>query len=273
MAQDPRKARLPAASGAAHDDFFARFDRDFRMFGCILSAISRREVPSNSNGVRVPEAHVRMSRCRPLALFSLATCLLMTALAPAPVSAGQVRLVNLEQMTERAARIFSGRCTSADVVFDPDLGADVIVATFRVERAIKGVTGRTATVRMPTAAVVSGASGDAREMGSPFRKGDEVVLFLYGESAQGMSAPVGLGQGHFKVLTDKQGRRHALNQFGNRNLLTGVRPEVRARLDAGAHPPGAQPSGAGGAATESGDLDPAALLDTVETLVAERSRR
>lgn len=223
-----------------------------------------------------------MSRSRPFAQFCLVASLLSTALAPTPASGGQARLVSLEQMTERAGRIFSGQCTGAEVVFDPNLGADVIVATFRVERAIKGVTGRTVTVRMPGAGVVSGASGAGADAAAPFRKGDEVILFLYGESPQGMSAPVGLGQGHFKVLTDKQGRKHALNQFGNRQLLTDVRPEVRARLGAGAHEPkvGAHQPGSGAPQPVAGadsrkddDLDPAALLDTVETLVAERSRR
>ena len=66
-----------------------------------------------------------MSRSRPFAQLCLAASLLSTALAPAPASAGQVRIVNLEQMTERAGRIFSGRCTGAEVVFDPNLGADV----------------------------------------------------------------------------------------------------------------------------------------------------
>ena len=208
-----------------------------------------------------------MRRLGVRAFLPLATLFLLTGLRAVPATAGQVRLVNLEVMTDRAARIFSGRCTGADVVHDPTLGADVIVATFRVERAIKGVTGRTVTVRMPGAALVNGASSDKREA-PPFRKGDEVVLFLYGESPLGMSAPVGLGQGHFKVLTDKQGHRHALNQFGNRQLLSGVRPEVRERLGAGPHPPTAQAD-----ILKNDDLDPAALLDTVEGIVAERGRR
>jgi hypothetical protein len=216
-----------------------------------------------------------MSRSRSLPLFRLATLLLLVGFAPAPASAGQVRLVNLEQMTDRAARIFSGRCTSAEVVFDQALHLEVVVATFRVERAIKGVTGGTVTVRMPGAAVVSGIAGDGRDAAAPFRKGDEVVLFLYGESAEGMSAPVGLGQGHFKILTDKQGHKHALNAFGNRRLLDDVRSEVRERLGADAHAPGVSAHGPGtGAGPARGDdLDPGALLDTVEALVAQRSRR
>jgi hypothetical protein len=198
----------------------------------------------------------------------LAVFLVLTSLVQGFASAGQVRLVNLEQMTERAARIFSGRCTSAQVVFDPALGQDVTLATFRVDRAIKGVTDRTVTVRMLGAAAVSGPSREGRDAASPFRKGEDVVLFLYGESARGLSAPVGLGQGHFRVVSDKQGRKHAVNEFGNRGLLSDLRPQTRVRLGRGPDRPedGATP-------TRDDVLDPAGLLDAAASLVAAAPRR
>jgi hypothetical protein len=173
-----------------------------------------------------------------------------------------VRLVDLEQMTQRAARIFSGRCIETRVVFDAALGRDVRVATFRVHRAVKGVTGDTVTVRT---LAVEGNDADAAAGVPVYRAGDEVVLFLYGESASGLSATVGLGQGRFRVLADKQGRSLALNDFGNRNLFTGLRPEARARLEA-------RSATAQRAATQRGDdLEPSVLLDAAEALAgAER---
>jgi hypothetical protein len=139
--------------------------------------------------------------------------------------ATQSRPLNLEQMTERAATIFAGRCTGVRAEHDRKLGLDVTVATFHVDRAIKGTTGRTVTVRMPW------VGESAIPAGVPsFARGDEVVLFLYGESASGMRAPVGLGQGRFRVVTDKQGRKMAINDFGNRNLMHG--PAERLSPDA-----------------------------------------
>lgn len=153
----------------------------------------------------------------------LGTLLLAFSWACGLAQATQVRLLDLEQMTDRAARIFAGRCLHTEVMFDDVVGARVTVATFQVQRAIKGVQGHTVTVRMLSTAAGPG-SLDAVDR---FRPGEEVVLFLYGDSALGLTAPVGLGQGRFQVVTDKQGHRRALNEIGNRNVLrrTGRGPE------------------------------------------------
>jgi hypothetical protein len=197
-------------------------------------------------------------------VHGLALFLSMSCLAPFALQASQVRLVNLEQMTQHAARIFAGRCAGATVVFDASLGRNVTVATFRVYRAVKGVTGKTVTVRMLDAEAVQGAPGDDPSSIATFRNGEEVILFLYGESAQGLTSPVGLGQGRFNIFTDKEGRKLALNHLGNKNLLKGLRPDALARLNAG----GGSSTG-GKTPRHSEDLDPTALLDAVETLVAK----
>jgi hypothetical protein len=167
------------------------------------------------------------------------------ALASSALEASQVRSLDLGQMTHRAARIFAGRCVSSKVVFDPVAGAEVTVATFRVDRAVKGVSGRTVTVRMSGASSDPG-SADAHSPVPIFSRGEEVVLFLYGESSLGLSAPVGLGQGRFEVITDKQGVKRAINAAGNENLTRGQGRGVR-----------------------QADLaDPRTLLDEVERMVA-----
>jgi hypothetical protein len=159
--------------------------------------------------------------------------------------ATQSRPLNLEEMTDRATTIFAGRCTHVRVEHDRSLGRDVTVATFHVDRAIKGATGSAITVRMPwvgESAIPAGVPSYAR--------GDEVVLFLYGESASGMRAPVGLGQGRFRVVTDKQGHKLAINDFGNRNLLHGVSASMRQRL--------------------AGSVTPNGLLDAADDLLKAR---
>jgi hypothetical protein len=175
---------------------------------------------------------------------------LVVTLFVTKASATQVRPLNIEEMTERATTIFAGRCLQVRVETDHTLGNDVTVATFRVERSIKGNAGNTITVRMPWANVASFPAGVPS-----FARGDDVVLFLYGESASGMRAPVGLGQGRFRIVTDKQGRRIAINDVGNRNLMHGVSAGTRQRLD-----------GVPGLSLE-GSLSPETLMDAVDGLL------
>lgn len=187
----------------------------------------------------------------------------LAILPPTPLlHASQVRLVDLEQMTQRAARIFSGRCIASRVEHDAALGGNVTVATFRVQRAIKGVSGSTVSVRM-----LAAPSAADEPAGVPsFREGEEVVLFLYGESATGLSAPVGLGQGRFRIFDDKQGRRLALNDFGNSKLMTGLRAEARARLEARGSATARR-----AAAQRRDEVDPTELLDSAEALLPQEA--
>ncbi len=147
--------------------------------------------------------------------------------------ASTVRPVNLEQMSDRAASIFSGRCVDVSYGTHPTLGVEVTLATFEVERSIKGDVGETVTVTLfggrPTAGNATAIIGRPN-----FAVGEDLVLFLYGESSAGLSSPVGLGQGKFNVFTDKQGNKIAVNEFGNKNLFRGMSTEAKGRLDSAA---------------------------------------
>ena len=73
--------------------------------------------------------------CRCLVtLVTVVACLL-----PSLSNASQVRPVNLEEMTERAETIFSGRCVQVRSMPDPQTGGTVTRATFEVHRVVKGV--------------------------------------------------------------------------------------------------------------------------------------
>ena len=160
----------------------------------------------------------QLGRC---ATVGVAVAALATVGGALPAAASQVRPVNLEQLTARAGLIFAGRCIASSAVQDPALEREITVATFEVERAVKGEAGAAVTIRM--------LGGD--EPGLPrFAVGEEVVLFLYGESVLGLTSPVGLGQGRFTVVRDKTGRRLAVNGLANRNLLRDLTPQARARL-------------------------------------------
>ena len=145
-----------------------------------------------------------------------------------PLEAATVRPVNLEEMTARAAAIFSGRCLAVRAVHDDALGAEVTVVTFRVDRAVKGDLGPTHTIRLLDGEH-PGDAGRGPAAPSEFHPGDEVVLFLYGESALGLSSPVGMGQGKFTVVEGKRGEKIALNALGNEGLWRGLSPAAAAR--------------------------------------------
>jgi hypothetical protein len=60
--------------------------------------------------------------------------------------------------------------------------------------------------------------------------GEDVVLFLYGDSGSGLTSPVGFGQGKFRIVKDKSGREIALNATGNRTLFRGLSKGAETRL-------------------------------------------
>lgn len=159
----------------------------------------------------------------PVALMRLAVIVaalaVVAAIAPA-TSASRVRPVNLEEMTDRAGRIVQGDCTAVEIVHDPELGADVSRVTLRVERSLKGDAGETLTFHM-----LAEATGLPR-----FVPGERVILFLYGESESGLTSPVGLGQGKFTIVEDKQGGEVALNGLGNDTLFQRLSADALTRM-------------------------------------------
>ena len=139
--------------------------------------------------------------------------------------ATQVRQLNIQEMTSRAARVFSGRCVAVHVERDAALGLDVTVAEFEVAHAAKGRVEPRAVVRM-----LGGGQGASIPGRTEFAPGEDVVLFLYGESRYGLTSPVGMGQGAFKVVTDKLGRKIALNEFDNGRLFDHLDPTAADRI-------------------------------------------
>lgn len=192
----------------------------------------------------------RTSRIAPLIL-------LCAGLASA-VDASLVRQVNLEEMTARADRIFSGRVV--EVRLDLDDERPVTTVTFEVDRVVKGDLEATVTLRMRGDRV---ADSPTRTLDRPaFRPGEEVVLFVYGDSRIGTTNPVGLYQGKFVVTEDKTGQRRAVNAHGNRGLLSNLSVEARERLELAPARVGERPR-----------LTPSDLLDHAERLAQRGGRR
>jgi len=123
--------------------------------------------------------------------------------------------INLFEMVRTADRIFWGRCLEAEAGREPSTGLPVTTYTFEVLRGIKGA--RTGTsIRFQQ--LSGGGTGAIRGL-PEFSRGQEILLFLYPDSKLGLTSPVGLVQGMFRV--GKGGRRDGtvLNRVGNSNLL------------------------------------------------------
>jgi len=146
------------------------------------------------------------------------------------VRAARARPLNLEEMTQHADRIFSGRCVNVRVARDPELDQTVTYVTFAPHRVEKGRLGGSVTIKLLGDQGLDGPRIAATEGVPAFRKGEEVVLFLYADSRRGLTSPVGFGQGKFIVIDGKDGRPLALNEFANERLLDNLSPAAGERL-------------------------------------------
>jgi hypothetical protein len=162
---------------------------------------------------------------RPVLLALLASLLIHPNLF-----ASQVRPLNLEEMVQRSGRIFSGRCVQVRVAEDPGTHQRATFVTFAVDRTVKGGGPPRVTIKILGEQGWPGKRETGIEGAPRYMEGEEVVLFLYGDSRSGFTSPVGFGQGKFSVVRDKNGQRLALNEFGNRGLLERLSPRAEERL-------------------------------------------
>ena len=146
--------------------------------------------------------------------FAALTVLLLSANSASGTS---VRLVNLSEMVRLADRVFLGKCLSVEEQSEPSLSLPVVEYVFEVRHGIKGVqTGEKVVFRQ----VQSGQTGAAGIPGVPsYRMGQEILLFLHPDSRLGLTSPVGLAQGVFRLETAREGEIGVLNGLENSNLM------------------------------------------------------
>ncbi len=142
--------------------------------------------------------------------------LLAIALSASLAFATQVRPVNLFKMVQLADRIFTGQCLKVEEGLDSATGLRMTTYTFRVNRGLKGVEdGQTLVFRQLQSTSKSALS----IIDMPrFNKGHDALLFLHGDSAIGLTSPVGMAQGYFRVQEMPDGQLGVINQFRNHNL-------------------------------------------------------
>ncbi len=162
--------------------------------------------------------------------WAAALPLVALLLIPSRLLAAQVRSLNLEEMVQRADRIFSGRCVQVRVSEDPGTRQKATFVTFAVDRMVKGGGRYRVTIKVLGEQQGEGRHEAALDGAPRYREGEEVILFLYRDSRSGFTSPVGFGQGKFSVVRDKDGQRLAVNEFANRGLLERLSPRAEGRL-------------------------------------------
>lgn len=137
--------------------------------------------------------------CAPV--FLLGALVLMTGMS---ASATTVRRFDLEEMAETAERILLGTCLSAR--YERESLGICTRTIFRVEERIKGTfDSDTLVLRLP-GGCLDGVRCTIPGMPS-FEPGEEVVLFLTAEDAEGYPWVVGLSQGKFSVVPEPISRK------------------------------------------------------------------
>ena len=141
--------------------------------------------------------HSRRSSLIRLGLVSLAALLLSGATA---ALATMTMRLDLPHIVAAADRAFVGRVVSVHADRDA-AGLPSTWITFAVDHVIKGTVGGTLTIKQfGTTAPLSDGSV-LRLPGLPtYAPGDEMILFLSGESTAGFSSPIGLAQGKFPIV-------------------------------------------------------------------------
>jgi hypothetical protein len=115
----------------------------------------------------------------------LVLCLATTARALS------VRVLSLDELLARAARVVHGQCLSVTpATMRGEL--PVVEIVLAVEETLKGEASGRLVIRQ-----LAGRWGDVVPT---CRAGEEVVLFLHAPSRSGLTSPVGLGQGYLQVV-------------------------------------------------------------------------
>jgi len=122
--------------------------------------------------------------------------------------------LTVDQLVDQADRIVEGSIVSAKIEPHPQYpNLNTAVITVNVKKTLKGTAEGLHTYRQYL--------WNIRDLqdGAGYQKGSNVLLMLNQTSAIGLTSPVGLTQGRFRILT-VQGEQVAINGHGNYNLFT-----------------------------------------------------
>jgi hypothetical protein len=129
---------------------------------------------------------------------------------------------NLAQLTDAAHVIVRGHVLSANYEAHPQFSnLKTVVVTLRVADTLKGSAPAVYTFRQ--------FIWDVRDQFNTagYRPGQELVLLLTQRSSLGLSVPVGLEQGRFRIVR-QNGKILAINGYGNAGLFSGMQTQLQA---------------------------------------------
>ncbi len=152
-------------------------------------------------------------------LFILATS------GPLPAQRGAITIPrNLAEMVAQDDKIVSGRFLLSRVDRHPQLtNLYTVVVTLRVEDTLKGDAKESFEFRQ--------FIWDIRDRydAAGYRKGQRLLLLMNQPTQYGLSSPVGLQQGRFRIVRDPRGMEYAVNGHNNSGLLRAVAAQLEKR--------------------------------------------
>lgn len=129
---------------------------------------------------------------------------LMLALG-APARATSVLPLYLDEIVDQSAVAFEGTCTGNRSERDPQTGMVVTYTTFQVHDVLKGQAGPVHTVKQVGGTLSAENLVFKVESVPTFEVGQDYVVFFAGASRLGFSSPIGLSQGRFSVIAQREG--------------------------------------------------------------------
>ena len=131
---------------------------------------------------------------------------------------------NLGYLVQHAERIVHGSVVSAILEPDPQFSnLKTVLVTIEVVKTFKGSAEHVLRFRQYV-----WNSKDSTGVGG-YHKSEEILLFLNPVSEYGLTSPVGMEQGQFRVMHDNKCNSFAVNGRGNVGLFSGVLADSESR--------------------------------------------
>ncbi|MET0533453.1 MAG: hypothetical protein ABW171_04445 [Steroidobacter sp.] len=160
----------------------------------------------------------------------------MLAAITAPAGAAMILKMNLAQLTDRADAIFRGEVLSVEPGKIAIGGGTLPTVTYRlrVDEAFKGEFEAKENASPEVEITMLGTfksttrSGSQTHLSSALPElpklnvGESYVLFTTAPGASGLRAPVGLGQGSFRIYAGANKTEFAVNELNNLGLFDGA---------------------------------------------------
>jgi hypothetical protein len=170
-----------------------------------------------------------------LKALSWIAAVLLAAIA-APAGAAMILKMNLAQLTDRADAIFRGEVLSVKPGKISMGGGTLPTVTYRlrVDEAFKGefeakenASPEIEITMLGTLKATARSGGQTRLSSAlpevpKLRVGESYVLFTTAPGASGLRAPVGLGQGSFRIYAGANKTELAVNELNNLGLFDGI---------------------------------------------------